>query len=162
MKTPTNAARTGQAAHTPTPYRVLDGAITCEQVNDYGNFIVVSCDRERTAQDDATLAFIVRACNSHDALVEAAATLDEVWDHWCGGDVPPALQQRILAALGRVHGPNASRKEKEAVAIRADVDAAHDRLSDLLEDEEASNEAIRDAAVALCEALVALNHKEGR
>lgn len=59
------------ASHIPTPYQVLGGAIVSDKLNEYGNWIVVSCERERTPQDEATLQFIKRACNSHAALVEA-------------------------------------------------------------------------------------------
>jgi hypothetical protein len=40
-----------------------------------------------------------------------------------------------------------------AATEAADVDAAHDLLSDLLEDPDAANDTIRDAAIALCLAL---------
>ena len=41
-----------------------DGAILSDVINDYGNFIIADCRRERTPQDDANLALIVRAVNS--------------------------------------------------------------------------------------------------
>lgn len=44
--------------------------------------------------------------------------------------------------------------EHAEAAEAAEVDAAHDRLSDLLEDPDAGNDDIRDAAVDLCAALL--------
>lgn len=60
-----------QAKSTATPWKVMDGAILGEMVNEYGNFIVVECRRDRTDQDEANLALICRAVNAHDDLVEA-------------------------------------------------------------------------------------------
>lgn len=71
MKNPTSHPSATVTAHTPTPYAVSDGAILSDKLNDYGNFIAADCRRERTPQDEATLQFIVRACNAHAGLCAA-------------------------------------------------------------------------------------------
>lgn len=74
------AVKATQVQPTPGPWRVSDGAILCPNINSYGNFIVCGVVRydgepERpNAEDQANAAFIVRAVNSHDALVNAAGT----------------------------------------------------------------------------------------
>lgn len=62
---------TGEVAHTPTPYIVReDNSIASD---DWGTIAHVcpGANKAIQAQMDATAAFIVRACNSHAALVEA-------------------------------------------------------------------------------------------
>ncbi len=72
-----------QPTHTPTPWKVSpplgEGAIQIrsEKINEYGNFIVAEIPwREVThhmqpAEDKANAAFIVRAANAHEELLEA-------------------------------------------------------------------------------------------
>jgi len=63
--------------HTPGPWEVLDGAIVSKQVNAYGNFIVVNCERERTEEDAANLDLIAAAPE----LAEMGSLLlRTVWD----------------------------------------------------------------------------------
>jgi hypothetical protein len=61
--------------HSPLPWRLLDGAILSENVNDYGNFIIVESPRryadETTEQDRRNMELIVRSVNHAEALAEA-------------------------------------------------------------------------------------------
>lgn len=75
MKTTQNTA----PAWTPGPWRVSDGAILSDKLNDYGNFIVADCRRELTAQDKASLALIA-------AAPEMAQTIQDALD-WTEGDI---------------------------------------------------------------------------
>lgn len=77
-QSPTNPHAAGKAAHTPTPWSVRASR------NDEGYGLLI-CDEDQTilagmdtwlgptpeAEMEANAAFIVRACNSHAALVEA-------------------------------------------------------------------------------------------
>ena len=56
-----------KAQHTPTPWNLNGRHIDAEK----GNKLIVSLRSEHDAENLANAAFIVRACNSHDALVEA-------------------------------------------------------------------------------------------
>lgn len=62
--------------HSPGPWKVMDGAIQCETINDYGNFIVASCDRERTPQDEANLRLAAAAPDLLSAIKEMLKALD--------------------------------------------------------------------------------------
>ena len=78
QESPTNPHAAGKAAHTPTPWSVRAAR------NDEGYGLLI-CDEDQTilagmdtwlgptpeAEMEANAAFIVRACNSHAALVEA-------------------------------------------------------------------------------------------
>ena len=82
LESPTNPHAAGKAAHTPTPWSVRASR------NDEGYGLLI-CDEDQTilagmdtwlgptpeAEMEANAAFIVRACNSHAALVEALETL---------------------------------------------------------------------------------------
>ena len=63
--------------HTPGPWRVLDGAILSRKLNDYGNYLVASLDREETAQDKANLALIAAAPELMAALKKYANFVQE-------------------------------------------------------------------------------------
>lgn len=102
MKTETQtAARTGQAAHTPTPWRVgktsplfvwgADDSKVAETVpeENYGKA------RSHAA---ANAAFIVRACNSHDALI---AALQLVVKHADFSQCPLDVEAAVDAALAQ-------------------------------------------------------------
>lgn len=54
-----------KSQHTPTPWRVGDAGATVFAPKSHSPLMVA----QRLKRDDA--AFIVRACNAHDALVEA-------------------------------------------------------------------------------------------
>tara|TARA_R110000868_G_scaffold23596_3_gene94767 strand:- start:192 stop:503 length:312 start_codon:yes stop_codon:yes gene_type:complete len=66
--------------HTPTPWIVSpplgEGAIQIQStgLNAYGNWIVAEVP-DRTEEDKANAAFIVRACNAHEELVAALEEL---------------------------------------------------------------------------------------
>lgn len=49
------------SGHTPGPWKVMDGAIQCEKLNDYGNFIVVALGRDPTPQDEANLRLMAES-----------------------------------------------------------------------------------------------------
>jgi hypothetical protein len=53
---------------TPGPWRVLNGAILCPQLNDYGNWIVTSLPERGTAQDQANADLISAAPDLYKAL----------------------------------------------------------------------------------------------
>ena len=83
-QSPTNPHAAGKAAHTPTPWSVRAAR------NDEGYGLLI-CDEDQTilarmdtwlgstpeAEMEANAAFIVRACNSHAALVEALKAIRE-------------------------------------------------------------------------------------
>ena len=82
LESPTNPHAAGKAAHTPTPWSVRASR------NDEGYGLLI-CDEDQTilagmdtwlgptpeAEMEANAQFIVRACNSHAALVEAVERL---------------------------------------------------------------------------------------
>jgi hypothetical protein len=57
--------------HTPGPWQYIDGGILSEKINDYGNFVVASIQRERTPQDESNGRLIAAAPE----LLEAVAQL---------------------------------------------------------------------------------------
>ena len=63
--------------HTPGPWKVLDGAVLSEELNAYGNWIVVSCQRERTPQDEANLRLIASAPAMLEALQAYELAVDK-------------------------------------------------------------------------------------
>jgi len=85
-QSPTNPHAAGKAAHTPTPWSVRASR------NDEGYGLLI-CDEDQTilagmdtwlgptpeAEMEANAAFIVRACNSHEALLAFAKTF-ALWD----------------------------------------------------------------------------------
>ena len=80
--------------HTPGPWRVLDGAILCKNVNQYGNWIVTGLNRERTAEDDANLL-----------LMSAAPELLEALKYWFDSKADPKkLAQMAQAAIAKAEG----------------------------------------------------------
>ena len=62
-------------AHTAGKLQSLDGALVCDKLTEYGNFIIADCERERTQEDDANLRRLALCWNSHDALVAALESL---------------------------------------------------------------------------------------
>ena len=60
--------------HTKGKWKALDGAILSEEINNYGNWIIVTCERERTAEDEANLRLIAAAPE----LLEALKTIVEI------------------------------------------------------------------------------------
>lgn len=66
----------------------------------------------------------------------------------------PSIQRRRFA-------PVAAAPDLLAVANARDLDKAHDELSKALEDENAGNDEVRDAAIRMCDALNA-HHEERR
>ena len=73
-----SAAAAGQAAHTPTPW-ATEGSFV---IHPASGMTVADCQLHRDTpeekgEDNANAAFIVRACNSHAALVEALKAIRE-------------------------------------------------------------------------------------
>jgi hypothetical protein len=62
--------------HTAGPWKVSDGAVLSDKLNAYGNWIVVSCERERTEEDEANLKLIAASPDMLAALKEAVKTLE--------------------------------------------------------------------------------------
>jgi len=79
MNTPDQSRALPVAAHTPTPLSIETSPTGCHYLKNAQGRIVASLhgtqdgvdNDARTAEDTAFRAFIVRACNSHAALVEA-------------------------------------------------------------------------------------------
>lgn len=75
MKTQNQSASTAQ--HTAGPWEVSDGAVLSKGLNQYGNWIIASCQRERTEEDEANLRLIaaapelLAACQGLFALIES-------------------------------------------------------------------------------------------
>ena len=87
-------AQSGKAAttHTPTPWFATD----LRQVRSHVGFVALTSGSDfNVAIEEANAAFIVRACNSHDALV---AALRDIADAVYGTDTP-RLRARARAAL---------------------------------------------------------------
>ncbi len=68
------------AKHTPTPWRICDGAILSDKINTYGNFHVVKM-LQRNKEDIANAEYICLACNSHADLLEAAKEICVAFSH---------------------------------------------------------------------------------
>lgn len=83
MKTHNTPRATGNAAHTPTPWRytidlsLADEASAIVTAPDGSTVAIVVANGDAALSAAANAAFIVRACNSHDALVEALAETTE-------------------------------------------------------------------------------------
>ena len=87
-------AQSGKAAttHTPTPWFATD----LRQVRSHVGFVALTSGSDfNVAIEEANAAFIVRACNSHDALV---AALRDIADAVYGTDTA-RLRARARAAL---------------------------------------------------------------
>ena len=103
----TNTARTGQAAHTPTPWiiasQIAGEGIWIESEGDEPEEICkVSAETTGEKEAKANAAFIVRACNSHAALVEALELVDDMWAN--NGEPTDEHIRRIRAALKLAKG----------------------------------------------------------
>ena len=59
-------------SYTKGPWKVLDGAILSDKINDYGNWIVASCNRDLTVEDGENLRLIAAAPD----LLEACKELE--------------------------------------------------------------------------------------
>lgn len=93
-----------KTAHTPTPWRIEDDTIKAGK-NDTHLFDIYECPGLGVAAE-ANAAFIVRAVNSHDTLVEALETLVEVCpcQNGCAPDDMTCATQKALAALKLAKG----------------------------------------------------------
>ena len=60
-----------QAKWTPGKLKVSLGALVCEKINKYGNWIVAVCQREPTDEDEANLERLALCWNTHEQLLEA-------------------------------------------------------------------------------------------
>lgn len=102
---PPRQAEAGKRDSTsPTPWRVMDGAILSDQINDYSNFIIADCNRERTSQDEANLRLIARAVNSHATLVAAL-------------EVARQMSQYIVELSDKTSINNARQQARQAVIV---------------------------------------------
>lgn len=67
-----------ETKHTPTPWRADYSGPASRAVEGPGGELIAlgAMQSEDGDTDEANVAFIVRACNAHDALVKALANLD--------------------------------------------------------------------------------------
>jgi hypothetical protein len=74
-------AREGrEMKHTQGPWEVLDGAILSKDLNAYGNWIIATCNRERTAEDKVNLRLIAAAPEMLEALKFARTELRAAYE----------------------------------------------------------------------------------
>lgn len=110
-----------ETKHTSTPWRLLDGAILSEELNAFGNFLIIEQLR-RHPQDKTNAEFIVCAVNAYEELVKtlielrvfccdlAAAAIEvEAADLDCldprsWGETASRLQELACAALAQAKG----------------------------------------------------------
>jgi len=90
--------------HTPGPLQALDGALLCKDVNQYGNFIVADCCRERTPEDNANLERLALAWNCHDELLEALRDLLAVGSFRKNGLKAEEAADRAVAVIAKATG----------------------------------------------------------
>lgn len=92
------------AKHTPTPWYTKQGAEIFSSTG--ARICVVSVRGESYEQDEATTEFIVRAVNSHDALVKALRECEDYFDQRadadCVGDPAAYVGNREMTLLGVV------------------------------------------------------------
>jgi len=62
--------------HTPGIWTNRDGAIICEHINDYGNFIIITLNRDRTSEDEANLKLMATAPELLKALKVALVEME--------------------------------------------------------------------------------------
>lgn len=74
------------------PWKVVDGAIQSEQINEYGNFIVVSYDRERTAQDEANLRVAAASPDMLNAIEKILMSAG-----YFSGEAEPSLKELTVS-----------------------------------------------------------------
>jgi len=109
--------QTQTAKHTQGDLKVCDGALLCPDINNYGNFIVASCERERNAEDDSNLERLALCWNQHDqliaqrdALLAVVQSIEADYDQTgCSEDIGTvriALIEQARAAIARATGRN--------------------------------------------------------
>jgi hypothetical protein len=99
------------------------------------------------------IARCIRAITGYSGDSDLTASLvDLLTDamHFCRSH---SLEFGRLLASARMH----FEAEESEAAKCSDIDAAHDRLSDLLEDPDAGNDEVREAAIDLCAVLTGRN-----
>ena len=97
--------------HTPTPW-----IVGCQTIGGPGNAVMklhqsgpyralAICDIADDPTNEANAAFIVRACNSHHALLEALERIAQVTPE-TSGRVVPSIRQRDIAraAIAKANG----------------------------------------------------------
>lgn len=86
--------------HTPTPWgtKSRSGWDTGNAAVWSGPTLVAQCGRQGTPEQLANAAFIVRACNAHDVLVELA---EKVIGHFAGTGAPLEDFSRMALRLAR-------------------------------------------------------------
>lgn len=96
------------AEHTPTPWE-QDGAYVVSRLTDIPHVDIADCARPLTssvALGKANAAFIVKAVNSHDALVaaltEAREQIAEMVEAWDGPSRPGLWRSNSLGTLDRI------------------------------------------------------------
>ncbi len=95
-------------AHTPGPWEVSDEAVLSKNLNEYGNWIVVNCQRELTAQDRANLQLIAAAPDLLHAVQVAREVFNSRLDEeHCLADRPldwSDLKRAMDAAITKAKG----------------------------------------------------------
>ena len=95
--------------NTKENWRVLDGAIVTDVLNEYGNFIVVEINREPTSQDVENLHRIVADHNAlaglnPDALTGLVEAAEKILLHRFLNDLHPIDYRRLEQALKNSKG----------------------------------------------------------
>jgi hypothetical protein len=75
---PVNERVNTMIQHSPGKWYVSDGAVLSDTINQYGNFIVVDCQRERTPEDEANLQLIAAAPELLEACLKAFEQLERI------------------------------------------------------------------------------------
>lgn len=113
------------AQHTPLPWSVAPGNGDLDQrakFPSYANTLVMApgdCDTHPVAdcscnhtcrtldEQEASAAFIVKACNSHDELLRLVSEMLELADNWPGIAYTKDLNSRATAAIAKATGGTA-------------------------------------------------------
>lgn len=105
------------ADHTPTPWCIPDGedneSLVCQQIDGRCGIIIFgTADKFRSwqrrieyAEQNANAAFIVKAVNSHDALVEALRTIADIAEGSGTVNSLPNIAKIARAALETIKEP---------------------------------------------------------
>lgn len=80
--------------HTPGPWQILDGAILCDKVNQYGNFHIASFSRgdEQITDEDKANAKLIAAAPE---LLKALELMQRFWD-----EMPKGQLGKIVCDIG--------------------------------------------------------------
>ena len=84
--------------HTPTPYKIEVDTDPITILGRDGMEVIAHCGSSKIPSNHRKAAFIVRACNAHDSLVELS---ERVIVHFAGTDAPLADFARSALKLAR-------------------------------------------------------------